>query len=192
MKRTFLMIRNQILYICFVIIVFVIIAFGYKNNNIVTNDISSSRSVNSYHLVSKYKKELVVTKTVETFEDVLKYAKEMPVKFDGIMTGYGPDCVGCGGRTGCPPRQNVKNGNVYFEDQTYGKINIVATDKRIPCGSIIEITNSTLGDKVMAIALDRGEAIKNNKMDFLVETEKKASKNVGKQKVTYEIIRWGW
>ena len=180
------------IYLLVVIAVFVIISMGYNYKKIVTNDISSSRSVNSVHLVSKYNKNLVITKEVKSFADVVQYASDMPVKFDGIMTGYGPDCEGCGGRTGCPPRQNVRNGNIYFEDQTYGKINIVATDNRIPCGSIIEITNSSLGDKVIAIALDRGGAIKNNIMDFLVETEKIASTKIGRQHVTYEIVRWGW
>ena len=46
----------------------------------------------------------------KTFAEVLKYGKSMPVIFSGIMTGYGPDCEGCGGKTGCSPRQNVKNG----------------------------------------------------------------------------------
>ncbi len=108
------------------------------------------------------------------------------------MTGYSGYCTGCGGRTGCPPRQDVRNGNIYFQDQEYGKVNIVATDKKIPCGSIFEITNSTLGKKVVAIALDRGGAIKGTKLDFLVNSEEEADRKIGKQKVTYKIVRWGW
>ena len=175
-----------------VVAIILIVGFGNKAIVVVTNDISSVRSIKAIHLVSKYNKNIVRTKVVNTFADVLAYGNEMPVKFEGSMTGYGPDCEGCGGRVGCPPRQNVKNGNIYFNDQQYGKINIVATDSRIPCGSIIKITNSTLGDEVVAIALDRGGAIKGTLMDFLVETEAKAAKTVGRQKVTYEIVRWGW
>lgn len=192
MKRTFLIIRNQFLYIIFVILLISIVAFGDSSNKIVINDISLARSVQAVHLVSKYNKDLVKVKTVNTFSEALKYASSMPVKFDGVMTGYGPDCEGCGGRTGCPPAQNVRNGNIYFKDNEYGKVNIVATDRRIPCGSIIKITNSSIAKEVVAIALDRGGAIKENKMDFLVETESKASKKIGKQRVTYEIVRWGW
>ena len=186
------MIRNQSIFILMVVAIFAIIASGNKTEKITTEDISTTRSIKAIHLVSKYKPEIVKTKVVTTLSEIKKYGKDMPVKFDGTMTGYGPDCEGCGGKVGCPPRQNVKNGNIYFNDQEYGKINIVATDSRIPCGSIIKITNSSLGDEVVAVALDRGGAIKNNKMDFLVETEAKASKFVGKQNVTYEIVRWGW
>jgi len=192
MHRTFRFIRNQILYVSTVALVLFIIAIGYEEKSITTENISSVRSIQAVHLVSKYNKNIVKTKTVNTFNEVLKYASSMPVKFNGSITGYGPDCKGCGGRTGCPPRQNVKNGNIYFKDQEYGKVNIVATDSRIPCGSIIKITNSSLGKEVIAIALDRGGVIKGTLMDFLVETEAKAAKVIGRQKVTFEIIRWGW
>ncbi len=192
MKKTLLIIRNQTVYIIIVALFFIIIASGYKSTNVVTNDISSVRSVQALHLVSKYKKELVTVKEVTTFEEVVENGKDSPVKTTGIMTGYSGYCKGCGGRTGCPPRQDVRNGNIYFEDKEYGKINIVATDKKIPCGSILEITNSTLGKKVIAVALDRGGAIKGTRLDFLVNSEEEASKKIGKQKVTYQIIRWGW
>lgn len=186
------MIRNLTVFILMVISIVLIIGFGNTSTVISTEDISNVRSIKAIHLVSKYNKKIVKTKEVATFADVLTYGSQMPVKFEGSMTGYGPDCEGCGGRVGCPPRQNVKNGNIYFNDQDYGKINIVATDRRIPCGSIIKITNSTFGKEVVAIALDRGGAIKGTLMDFLVETEAKAAKVVGRQKVTYEIVRWGW
>lgn len=192
MKRTFLIIKTQFIYVFVVALLFIIVASGYNSREIVTNDLSSVRSIQAIHLVSKYKKELVQTRTVNTFAEVLEYAKVAPVQFTGIMTGYSGYCEGCGGRTGCPPRQDVRNGNIYFQDQEYGKINIVATDKKIPCGSIFEITNSTLGKKVVAIALDRGGAIKGTKLDFLVNSEEEADRKIGKQRVTYKIIRWGW
>ena len=192
MKRTFLIIKTQFIYVFVVALLFVIVASGYNSKEIVTNDLSSVRSIQAIHLVSKYKKELVQTKTVNTFEEVIKNAKNSPVEFTGIMTGYSGYCKGCGGKTGCPPRQDVRNGNIYFQDQEYGKVNIVATDKKIPCGSIFEITKSTLGKKVIAIALDRGGAIKGTKLDFLVNSEEEADRKIGKQKVTYKIIRWGW
>lgn len=192
MHKTFQFIKREMLYVGIVALLLFIVAIGYNKQTINTENISNVRSIQAVHLVSKYNKNLVRTKTVETFEEVLKYASTMPVKFNGSITGYGPDCEGCGGKTGCPPRQNVKNGNIYFQDQQYGKINIVATDSRIPCGSIVKITNSSLGKEVVAIALDRGGVIKGTLMDFLVETEKKAAKVIGRQKVTFEIVRWGW
>lgn len=192
MKQTFLMIKSCFTYVGFVVILILVVAYGNKINVVNTEDISNVRSIQAIHLVSKYNKKIVKTKYVNDFNDVLKYASKMPTKFEGIMTGYGPDCEGCGGKTGCPPRQDVRNGNVSFKDQEYGKVNIVATDSRIPCGSIIKITNSSLGKEITAIALDRGGVIKGTKMDFLVATEAIASNKVGKQSVTYEIVRWGW
>ena len=192
MHKTFKFIKRELLYVGVVSVIIFIITIGYNKQIISTENISNVRSIQAVHLVSKYNKNIVKTKTVDTFQEVLKYASKMPVKFEGTITGYGPDCEGCGGKTGCPPRQNVKNGNIYFQDQEYGKVNIVATDSRIPCGSIIKITNSSLGKEVITIALDRGGVIKGNLMDFLVETEKKAAKVIGRQKVTFEIVRWGW
>ena len=192
MHKTFQFVKREMIYVGMVALLLFIVAIGYNKQTINTENISNVRSIQAIHLVSKYNKNLVRTKTVETFDEVLKYASTMPVKFNGSITGYGPDCQGCGGKTGGPPRQNVKNGNIYFQDQQYGKINIVATDSRIPCGSIVKITNSSLGKEVVAIALDRGGVIKGTLMDFLVETEKKAAKVIGRQKVTFEIVRWGW
>ena len=192
MKRKILLIKTQSIFLLTVVLIILIIGFSNPSTVIITEDISNARSIKAIHLVSKYNKNIVKTKIVQSFSEVLEYGNKMPVKFNGIMTGYGPDCAGCGGKTGCPPRQNVRNGNVYFNDKDYGKINIVATDSRIPCGSILKITNSTLGKEVTAIALDRGGAIKSTKVDFLVESEKKALTTVGKQKVTFEIVRWGW
>ena len=192
MKRKLLLIRDQMIALAFVSAIIFIIAIGHDSNTVTTEDISEARSIQAIHLVSKYKKEEVKVLQAKTFSDVIKYGKSMPVIFSGIMTGYGPDCVGCGGKTGCPPRQDVRNGNIYFEDQEYGKIRIVATDSRIPCGSIIKIRNSNVAKEITAIALDRGGAIKENKMDLLVVSESYSSEKIGKQKVEYEIVRWGW
>lgn len=192
MNKRLSMIVKLMSFIIFVISLFFIVSKGNNRTIVTIEDISSVRSIQAVHLVSKYNPEHIESKFVESFNEVISLAPSMSVKFEGTMTGYGPDCEGCGGRVGCPPRQDVRNGNIYFEDQSYGKINIVATDKSIPCGTIVKITNSSLGDEVIAIALDRGGVIKGTLMDFLVETEREASKSVGRQNVTYEIVRWGW
>lgn len=192
MKRVFSFIRNQVLFIIVLCLLFLIVVTANNRYEVVTNNINSARSIQAIHLVSKYNPEEVKVKTVSTFADVLKYGPSSPVKFNGIMTGYGPDCEGCGGYTGCPPSQNVTNGNIYFKDNTYGKIRIVAASPYIPCGSIVKITNSTLSSgAITAVVLDRGGAIQGTKMDFLEKSESEASV-VGKQTVTYEIVRWGW
>ena len=192
MKRKLLLIGKEMVTIAFVSVAIFFVAIGYNKKVITTEDISVARSIKAIHLVSKYNKKEITTFHANSFAEVLKYGSQMPVIFSGTMTGYGPDCEGCGGKTGCPPRQDVRNGNIYFNDQEYGKIYIVATDSRIPCGSIIKIRKSTISDEVTAIALDRGGAIKETKMDFLVKSEKESANVIGVQKVEYEIVRWGW
>lgn len=113
--------------------------------------------------------------------------------FVGTMTGYGPDCVGCGGKTGCSPAQDVRNGNIYFDDSQYGKVRIIAADSEYSCGTVIRITASNVSkEPLIAVVLDRGGAINGNKMDLLFESEA-ATKNIGFQRnVKYEVLRTGW
>ena len=115
------------------------------------------------------------------------------IEFEGTLTGYGPDCVGCGGKTGCSPRQDVRNGNIYYTDKNYGKIRILAADKTIPCGSIIKISNykHASGD-FYGIVLDRGSAVNGLTMDLLYETEKDAI-HLGREfNINFKIERWGY
>ena len=69
----------------------------------------------------------------------------------------------------------------------------MAADPKIPCGTIVKITNVTFqAEPIIGIVLDRGGAIKGNIMDFLV-TENDNMDVVGRQKnVNYEVLRWGW
>lgn len=115
--------------------------------------------------------------------------------FTGELTGYGPDCIGCGGyvygiRNG---RQDVRNGNIYYNDGTFGEIRIVAADEKFPFGTIVRITAPRISENpIIAIVLDRGSAIKGHRLDLLYENEE-ATKVVGLQKnVKYEILRYGW
>jgi 3D (Asp-Asp-Asp) domain-containing protein len=111
--------------------------------------------------------------------------------FDGVLTGYGPDCKGCSGKTASG--YDVRNGNIYFDDVSYGNIRIIAADKKYPLGTIMRITVSNILDEpITAIVLDRGGAIKNNKVDLLYEAEN-STQSIGRQKnVKFEILRYGW
>ena len=126
-------------------------------------------------------------------EEAALYGPMMPISFTGQMTAYNPICVGCTGKVSCPPRQDVRNGNIWYDDATYGKIRILAADPHIPCGTIMQITNVSFSNEpIIGIVLDRGGAIKGNITDFLV-TENDDMDIVGRQKnVNYEVLRWGW
>ena len=183
-------------FVLFVFLILLIIASGNEKDTVITYNMNSTKSLSAVHIVTKYnlEEEVITPYYATTFEEVIQYAKTQPVVFNGTMTGYGPDCVGCGGKVGCPPRQDVRNGNIYYEDVEYGQVRIVATDSRIPCGTMIKISNVTFSNEPFyAIALDRGGAIKGTLMDLLLPSEADTIYGVGRQKnVVYEIVRWGW
>lgn len=120
---------------------------------------------------------------------------EVLATYHGKMTGYGPDCVGCSGITASG--RNVLNGNIYYDDKTFGTIRIVAGDKSIPFGSIIKITGINISSEpVLAIVLDRGGMIgfaegKHAYFDLLYASEGDAS-SFGRQDATFELLRTGY
>jgi len=168
---------------------------GYKPQiNSITN-VNSVKSLEAINIISRYdnRNQTLQVRSVKTMKEVAMYGPSMPVSFVGQMTAYNPICKGCTGIVYCPPRQNVTNGNIYFNDSTYGNIRIMAADPAIPCGTIVKINNLTFSkEPIIGIVLDRGGAIKGNIMDFLV-TENDDMDIVGRQhNVKYEILRWGW
>lgn len=195
MKEFLSAMGNRLLVMVFIALLLLIITSGNEHNSVITYNTNLTKSVEAIHIVTKYNNILDENKPVfaNTIEEVSQLGPTSPVKFIGTMTGYGPDCAGCGRKVGCPPRQDVRNGNIYFQDADYGTVRIVASDPSIPCGSIVRISNlSFTKEPIIAIVLDRGGAIKEKTMDLLFESEKSTS-FVGRQyNVSYEIIRWGW
>lgn len=181
-----------------VILFFVIGCITFSNtehgsNSI--NNVNSVKSIEAFQIINKYdnRNQLLKVKEVSNMQEAALYGPDTPISFTGQMTAYNPICEGCTGKVYCPPRQDVTNGNIYFEDDTYGKIRILAADYAIPCGTIVKITNVNFtNEPIIGIVLDRGGAIKGNIMDFLV-TETDDMDIVGRQRnVRYEILRWGW
>lgn len=131
-----------------------------------------------------YQPNLAVASTIEPI-----------ATYYGKMTGYGPDCYGCSGITASG--KNVLNGNIYYQDKTFGNIRIVAGDRSIPFGSIIRISGTTIStEPILAIVLDRGGMIgfqegKHSYFDLLYETERAATV-VGMQNATFELLRSGY
>lgn len=89
-----------------------------------------------------------VTPLIPDFSD-----KDVLETFVGSLTGYGPDCKGCGGKTSTGYDLTE---NIYYEDSEFGTIRIVAADKYFPFYSIIRISNVPNMDPFIAIVLDRG------------------------------------
>ena len=113
-------------------------------------------------------------------------------KLSGILTGYGADCPKCGGTLACKSSYKVKNnGVVTYPDPTYGNVRIVASSKKLKCGSIVKFNLSKVSSEpIYAIVLDRG--VLNNNLDLLMASEAEANKKIGVNNITYELIRTGW
>lgn len=110
--------------------------------------------------------------------------------YTGSLTGYSAHCEKCGGHLGCTG-QDVKDGTLYYEDETYGKVRIVASSKKLECGSIITFSSTRVPNgEIVAIVLDRG--VSGNNIDLLTESEEYAKNNIGRSTITYDVLRTGW
>ena len=199
MKKLSSALLKKIWYVLFLLSLGFIIALGSGKKTNYAANIGSATSLQAVHFVSKYDDTMVEEKALEVkpvsnMDEVAQYGPLSPVMFTGQMTAYTAYCPGCIGKVACPPAPDVRNGNIYYEDSSYGTVRILAADRKIPCGSIIKISNLTFSnDPILGIVLDRGGAIKGNIIDFLVEERSEAYDDIGRQRnVIFEIIRWGW
>jgi len=114
----------------------------------------------------------------------------------GTLVGYGPDCVGCtSNRTASG--YYIGEGNIYYDDASYGKVRIVAGDYSYPFGTIVKISNVDYFNDVpfYAIVLDRGGDIGKNKkhlFDLLFAKEIDAYPMGKEINIKYEIVRLGY
>ena len=110
------------------------------------------------------------------------------------VTNYLAECEGCSGAVACDPWPDVRNGNIYFKDATYGAVRIIAADKSLPCGSIVKIY-SIYNEPLIAIVLDRGGMIsveKKFQIDLLYDTTIDNSHIGNHFGVNVELLRQGW
>lgn len=155
--------------------------YNYSNESILDKDIT---------WVNKIEKEEILE--IDNDKEVIKQEiienKILDV-FNGRMSGYGPDCVGCSGYLAYRGI-DVRNGNIYYDDLDYGRVRIVAADRGIPFGSIVEVNDSFL-----VIVLDRGGAIgfgKRFQFDLLFENEQVANANGILVDAKFEVLRYGF
>ena len=188
--------KNHFLKYYFFIIGLFCIAFiivsGNKKISIVTSNVNNVKSIQSKRIVKL--PSVNINKIVTNTKDIKKYGMDYKIEFNGTLTGYGPDCPGCLGMVYCKPNPNVQNGNIYYNDATYGKLRILAADYSIPCGSIIHIKNYKFAEnnEFTGIVLDRGSAIVGLTMDLLYPSEKD-TEIIGRQyNINFTIERWGW
>ena len=132
--------------------------------------------------------------TIQVSQDIL-YKKDIYTPlytFKGDLTGYAGDCALCTGYLACPPRTNVLEEGIYFNDKIYGTLRIAASSRLYPCGTIIEFYAGNLSNEpIRAIILDRG--VGGNDIDLLTENETFAIQTVGRVKdLEFKVLREGW
>ena len=113
-----------------------------------------------------------------------------PEVFYGTITGYGPDCEGCIGITASG--YDVRN-TIYYYDEEYGQVRVLAADRSIPFGTIIKIND--LPNDIISIVLDRGSAIgygKGSQADLLFASEDESYDFGRKHNIKFEILRLGY
>ena len=113
-------------------------------------------------------------------------------KFSGELTGYVAHCPACNGTLACKSSYNVyKNGVVSYPDKEFGNVRIVASSKKLKCGSIVKFNLKTISkEPIYAVVLDRG--VLGRDLDLLVATTSDAYKLVGRRNITYDVLRNGW
>ena len=141
--------------------------------------------------VSKYsqEKECITEEVSSPVEEEVSDVLETQI---GSLSGYGPDCVGCSGFLASG--LDVRSGNIYYSDSTYGSVRILAVDKSYPYGTIVRVKNSRLSEFI-GIVLDRGGAVgfgKSHLFDLLYQTSSEALKNEVSYNTTFEILRYGY
>ena len=110
--------------------------------------------------------------------------------FYGTITSYVSYCEGCIGITASG--YDVRN-NIYYEDDDYGTVRIIAADPSLPFGTIIKISN--IGEDITAIVLDRGDSIGFNNFsqaDLLSENLSISYEFGKKNNAKFEILRYGF
>ena len=143
--------------------------------------------VSNYDVVEEPFFEITDEIVEEETIDAVVFQESNEVVF-GRMSGYGPDCIGCSGYLAYG--KYVGDGNIYYDDAEFGKVRIVAGDKKYKFGTIVKINDSFL-----AIVLDRGGSIGVGKkflFDLLYESEAESYKHGVSNDVKFEILRNGF
>lgn len=159
------------------------------------------------------KEEEIVQEEViqEVEEDKYFMNNQIINTYTGILTGYGPDCYGCGNRVTNKVSTasgyhiaNIVDGNIEpaftitYTDSEYGEVRILAGDSTLPYKTIVRVTVPN-EEPIIGIVLDRGSTVgfencrsKNGCLttfDLLYETESSARGKLNN--VVFDILRIG-
>lgn len=174
------------------IIIVIGIIFSLKTSSFKMNTYSSNENMNKNVNLSTMAIYINKEEEERRNEEALQYYLWGVLdSYTGDLTGYGAFCPLCTGHLACMSSLDLSNGRTTYVDKTYGEVNIVASSKNLPCGSIIRFYSKRISDKqTLAIVLDRG--VLGNDIDWLSPSEDYAARYIGRSSITYDILRFGW
>lgn len=152
-----------------------------------------------------------VVETVVEQQEVVQTVVEEPTpeivydEYVGKVTGYGPGCPGCSAvanvacRTKEGNKHSLLNDGIYYYDETYGNVRILAAaSQKFPCGTIIEITKDGLTPYI-GIVLDRGGTMDRAWINGVVHLDLAYESNsltstdgLTGTNLKFSVKRWGW
>lgn len=167
-----------------------IVAMSNKKNVIVASNINSVKAIESSRIITPDKELEEVNDNEDNYIKIQKIEDinnniGKKIEFDGIIKNYFQECEDCFKDLKC-----IKNINsIYYDDNLYGTVRIIAADQSIPCGSIIKITDY-MDNKIYGIVLD---TINNSNVFEINILNKKINNNLtDKESVNFKIERWGY
>lgn len=133
----------------------------------------------SYHNGVENSRELIESNVLtESVDKIVSTGSvQAGAYFTGRLTQYGGDCVGCSGYAASgiqlSPSSGVNGSYTAKLNYNGGSYYALAADSSIPFGTIIEIRNHnyTIESVAYGIVVDRGGAIKGNKIDIFSGSE---------------------
>ena len=156
--------------------------------------------------------EIVQEEVIQEIEEDKYFMNNQIINtYTGTLTGYGPDCYGCGNRVTNKVSTasgyhiaNIVDGNIEpaftitYTDSEYGEVRILAGDSTLPYKTIVRVTVPN-EEPIIGIVLDRGSTVgfencrsKNGCLttfDLLYETEGSARGKLNN--VVFDILRIG-
>ncbi len=165
----------------------------YEKKDSISDSKTNMEEKKSESVVNSSDNKVSETKQIITGEINSVY---VGLTFKGNMTAYGKDCCSSDiSKQGITATGFDLKKSLYYEDNSYGKLRVVATDRTVPLYSVIKI-NDSIDGVYNAIVLDRGGSVlginKNLKFDLAVESEEFAAKYYGVHRdVVFEVLRVG-
>lgn len=176
------------------------VTYNEKRPSNITNVLKNGEVGISYY-DSKSKKTIIVSNSKTHY--IEKGTGPYGI-YKGKLVGYGPDCPGCSseGNVACKTKDKQKHSlvhnGIYYEDDEYGKVRILAADlNEFPCGTIVKVEKES-GESFLAVILDRiGVTLPDQTlMDLAYPSQN--DKTVFAQdgllgpNMTFSIQRWGF